>query len=131
MTYEVRTKEAVLIKATPLSNTTGFSNKKPQNRLTVKRKTMISGEYKGCPYCGQVSVVHCHCGAISCGPGRNNHHTCPGCGDRHRTVPRREKTILFGSRPNHEAREKSSPLRNSTKTLTQDSRFLLNHKKQR
>ncbi len=129
MTYEVSTKEAVLIKATPLSNTTGFSSKESQNRLTVKRKIMISGDYDGCPYCGQVSVVHCNCGTISCGPDRNSRHTCPGCGDRHRTVPRRQKTTLFGSRPNHEAREKSSPLGNTNKSLSQDSRFLLNHKK--
>lgn len=127
MTYEVTAKKAKLVKATPIKYQAGRTVKETQDCLTINRKTSINSDYEGCPYCGQGTVVHCHCGVISCGSNWNSRHTCPGCGNHSRTVTRRQTTTLTSASPTRNTLNKSSS--STTQMLSRDSRLSLTHKK--
>ena len=54
---------------------------------TIPLPDIISDEYPGCPYCGQIGVIVCgNCGKLTCAED-SNYSTCEWCGNRGKVVP--------------------------------------------
>jgi len=56
-----------------------------------------TGDYPGCPYCGQSFIVVCTCGHISCRIEKNNIFTCEWCGAQGEIVDYSGEAIKAGN----------------------------------
>lgn len=52
------------------------------NKTSVGGSIDFSADYPGCPYCGQIGFVFCHCGHISCNVLKDGIFTCEWCGSQ-------------------------------------------------
>lgn len=62
----------------------------------IRGRFSLSGEFPGCPYCGNSDILQCSCGKIFCWDGKTKTNTCPWCGSAGDVGDKVIESVSFG-----------------------------------